>query len=315
MSEGVQRGLQAGANTFLEFGTHESAHRPLPRHPRRAPGMLPMSDYEHLALRAARARHDHHHQPPRTHERHWAADTSGTRRRVGPVPRRRRTRWSASSPARATRAFCAGGDLKAALAGELRDRRQPRRRRARPVTVDRHLQADHRGRQRRRLRRRPRVGVLDRPRDRRRARHVRGDLPAVEHRPGRRRHPAPHPHPRLSPRDRADHHRSRHRRPRGGADRAGQPGRASAGRVCSVRSNSPRSIAALPQPALRTDLEAARSGQGRPLDDGLRIEAECFGRSISAPETVEGLRRFNDRDHPDRRPDGTSLTPGLARAR
>ena len=25
MSEGVQRGLRAGANTFLEFGTHESA--------------------------------------------------------------------------------------------------------------------------------------------------------------------------------------------------------------------------------------------------------------------------------------------------
>src|SRR3954464_13111833 len=29
-------------------------------------------------------------------------------------------------------------------------------------------------------------------------------------------------------------------------------------------------IARLPQPALRTDLEAARTGQGRPLDDGLR---------------------------------------------
>ena len=25
MSEGVQRGLRAGANSFLEFGTHESA--------------------------------------------------------------------------------------------------------------------------------------------------------------------------------------------------------------------------------------------------------------------------------------------------
>jgi hypothetical protein len=25
MSEGVQRGLHAGANTFVEFGTHESA--------------------------------------------------------------------------------------------------------------------------------------------------------------------------------------------------------------------------------------------------------------------------------------------------
>ena len=63
-------------------------------------------------------------------------------------------------------------------------------------------------------------------------------------------------------------------------------------------------IAALPQPALRTDLEAARTGLGRPLDDGLRIEAECFGRSIYADETVEGLRRFNERDHPDLAPSG-----------
>jgi enoyl-CoA hydratase/carnithine racemase len=58
-------------------------------------------------------------------------------------------------------------------------------------------------------------------------------------------------------------------------------------------------IARLPQPALRTDLEAARTGLGRPLDDGLRIEAECFNRSIGEPETLEGLRRFNERDHPD----------------
>ncbi|WP_101952346.1 enoyl-CoA hydratase/isomerase family protein [Mycobacterium sp. 3519A] len=58
-------------------------------------------------------------------------------------------------------------------------------------------------------------------------------------------------------------------------------------------------VAKLPQPALRTDLEAARTGLGRPLDEGLRIEAECFGRSIGAPETLEGLRRFNERDHPD----------------
>jgi enoyl-CoA hydratase len=58
-------------------------------------------------------------------------------------------------------------------------------------------------------------------------------------------------------------------------------------------------IAALPQPAVRTDIEAARTGLGRPLEEGLRIEAQCFNRSIDAPETVEGLRRFNERDHPD----------------
>jgi enoyl-CoA hydratase len=73
-------------------------------------------------------------------------------------------------------------------------------------------------------------------------------------------------------------------------------------------------IAALPQPALRTDLEAARSGHGRPLDDGLRIEARCFNRSITDPQTYEGLRQFNERDHPDRRRDTEAITPGLTRS-
>jgi enoyl-CoA hydratase len=72
-------------------------------------------------------------------------------------------------------------------------------------------------------------------------------------------------------------------------------------------------IAALPQPALRTDKEAAIRGYGLPLDEGLRIEARCFNRSIARAETLEGLRRFNERDHPDRHPDGGAITPGLAR--
>jgi len=75
-----------------------------------------------------------------------------------------------------------------------------------------------------------------------------------------------------------------------------------------------QTIATLPQPALRTDLEAARTGLGRPIDDGLRIEAECFSRSISASETFEGLRQFNERDHPDRRAGSAPVTPGLARS-
>jgi enoyl-CoA hydratase len=73
-------------------------------------------------------------------------------------------------------------------------------------------------------------------------------------------------------------------------------------------------IATLPQPALRSDLEAARSGQGRPLEDGLRIEAQCFNRSILASETLEGLRQFNERDHPDRRANTAAVTPGLSRS-
>jgi enoyl-CoA hydratase len=72
-------------------------------------------------------------------------------------------------------------------------------------------------------------------------------------------------------------------------------------------------VAALPQPALRTDKEAAVRGFGRPLDEGLRIEAQCFNRSIASPETIEGLRRFNERDHPDRAAGGGAVTPGLAR--
>ena len=74
-------------------------------------------------------------------------------------------------------------------------------------------------------------------------------------------------------------------------------------------------LAALPQPAMRTDKEAAARGFGRPLQEGLRIEAECFDRLIDGPEMAEGLRRFNERDHPDRMPDGAPATPGLARPR
>ena len=63
-------------------------------------------------------------------------------------------------------------------------------------------------------------------------------------------------------------------------------------------------VAALPQPAIRTDREAATRGFGMPLDDGLRLEAALFNRSIADPATLEGLRRFNERDHPDRRRSG-----------
>lgn len=74
-------------------------------------------------------------------------------------------------------------------------------------------------------------------------------------------------------------------------------------------------IAALPQPAIRSDKEAAVRGYGQPLAEGLRIEAECFNRSIYDPATREGLRRFLDRDHPDRRDSEQALTPGLVRVR
>jgi enoyl-CoA hydratase len=72
-------------------------------------------------------------------------------------------------------------------------------------------------------------------------------------------------------------------------------------------------IAELPQPAIRTDKEAAVRGYGRPLEDGLRIEAKCFNKLLSTPEIAEGVRRFVERDHPDRGPAGGSVTPGLIR--
>ncbi len=72
-------------------------------------------------------------------------------------------------------------------------------------------------------------------------------------------------------------------------------------------------ISGLPQPAMRTDKEAAVRGFGLPIAEGLRIEAECFNRSIHDPATLEGLRQFRERDHPDRRRDQSPLTPGLVR--
>lgn len=73
------------------------------------------------------------------------------------------------------------------------------------------------------------------------------------------------------------------------------------------------SICSLPQPAIRTDKEAAVRGLGLPLAEGLRIEAECFNRSIRDAATAEGLRQFRERDHPDRRRDQPARTPGLVR--
>jgi enoyl-CoA hydratase len=73
-------------------------------------------------------------------------------------------------------------------------------------------------------------------------------------------------------------------------------------------------IAELPQPAIHTDKEAAVRGYGRPLPEGLRIEAQCFNKLLTSPEMVEGVRRFVERDHPDRDPAGGTVTPGLARS-
>ena len=72
-------------------------------------------------------------------------------------------------------------------------------------------------------------------------------------------------------------------------------------------------LCTLPQPAIRSDKEAAIRGFGESLDEGLRIEAEKFLDSIEAPETTEGLKQFNKRLHPDRRYDTQTKTPGIVR--
>ena len=59
-------------------------------------------------------------------------------------------------------------------------------------------------------------------------------------------------------------------------------------------------ISALPQPALRTDLEAAIRGFGRPLEEGLAVEAELFNSLLDRPEIRTGASAFVNRDHPDR---------------
>ena len=74
-------------------------------------------------------------------------------------------------------------------------------------------------------------------------------------------------------------------------------------------------IAELPQPAIRTDKEAAVRGSGRPLDEGLAIEAQAFSKLLETPEMRDGVRRFVERDHPDRAPGAETVTPGLIRSR
>ncbi len=72
-------------------------------------------------------------------------------------------------------------------------------------------------------------------------------------------------------------------------------------------------ICTLPQPAIRTDKEAAVRGFGESLDEGLKIEAALLFDSLFTPETMQGLEQFNKRLHPDRQPNTTSKTPGIVR--
>lgn len=53
-----------------------------------------------------------------------------------------------------------------------------------------------------------------------------------------------------------------------------------------------RLLSALPQTAMRTDKKAAQMGFGKPLEEGLRIEAELGQYAIRDPELIDGAKRF-----------------------
>jgi len=72
-------------------------------------------------------------------------------------------------------------------------------------------------------------------------------------------------------------------------------------------------ICTLPQPAIRTDKEAVIRGYNVPLPEALRIEFQCLHKSVTDPLTQEGMRRFRERDHPDRQRAKKPVTPGIVR--
>ncbi|MGH7328951.1 MAG: enoyl-CoA hydratase/isomerase family protein, partial [Polyangiaceae bacterium] len=53
-----------------------------------------------------------------------------------------------------------------------------------------------------------------------------------------------------------------------------------------------KDLCALPQGAMRSDKQAAMMGWGRPLEEGLRIEAELGQYAISSRDMREGARAF-----------------------
>ncbi|MBZ0252691.1 MAG: crotonase/enoyl-CoA hydratase family protein [Candidatus Methylomirabilis sp.] len=63
-------------------------------------------------------------------------------------------------------------------------------------------------------------------------------------------------------------------------------------------------IARLPQGALRTDKQAALMGYGRPLEEGLRIEAEVGQGPVMRHDILEGARAFAEKRKGSFRQDG-----------
>ncbi|UCD58822.1 MAG: enoyl-CoA hydratase, partial [Candidatus Hydrogenedentota bacterium] len=63
-------------------------------------------------------------------------------------------------------------------------------------------------------------------------------------------------------------------------------------------------ICELPQGALRTDKQAALMGYGRPLEEGLRIEAEVGQTVLDSYDIMEGAQAFVERRKPSFKQDG-----------
>jgi len=63
-------------------------------------------------------------------------------------------------------------------------------------------------------------------------------------------------------------------------------------------------ICKLPQGAMRTDKQAALMGYGRPLEEGLRIEAEVGQTVLDSFDIVEGASAFAQKRKPSFKQDG-----------
>jgi enoyl-CoA hydratase len=65
-----------------------------------------------------------------------------------------------------------------------------------------------------------------------------------------------------------------------------------------------KELCELPQGAMRTDKQAALMGYGRPLEEGLRIEAEVGQTVLDSFDIVEGSTAFAEKRKPEFKQDG-----------